>query len=101
MKSTLEFSLDAYVVDVLMVDLVGHDRAPSAFFVYLLLWRRVGGDARRTVAISYSTIASETGLSRASVQNAVRRLRRRKLITAEKEGPTATPRYRIMRPWRK
>ena len=27
--------LDAYVLDVLMPDLVGHDRRPSAFLVYL------------------------------------------------------------------
>ena len=28
-------SLDHYVVDTLMRDLVGHDRRPSAFLVYL------------------------------------------------------------------
>jgi hypothetical protein len=31
--------LDDYVVDVLMPDLVGHDRHPSAFLVYLFLSR--------------------------------------------------------------
>src|SRR5690349_10544746 len=30
--------VDDYVIDVLMRDLVGHDRAPSAFLVYLYLW---------------------------------------------------------------
>ena len=93
--------LDTYVIDVLMADLVGHDRAPSAFLAYLYLWRRAGGDGRRTIQTSYQTIAVETGLSRASAQNAVRRLCRRKLIVMEKDGPTAVPRYRIMRPWRK
>ena len=31
--------LDPYITDVLMRDLVGHDRTPSAFIVYLWLWR--------------------------------------------------------------
>ena len=31
-------AVDEYVVDVLMRDLVAHDRAPSAFLVYLHLW---------------------------------------------------------------
>ena len=33
----------AYVLDTLMADLVGHDRQPSAFLVYLHLWRRTAG----------------------------------------------------------
>src|SRR5437764_458779 len=32
-------AIDAYVLDTLMHDLIGHDRAPSAFVVYLHLWR--------------------------------------------------------------
>ena len=32
-------TLDEYVVDVLMPDLVGHDRRPSAFIVFLFLLR--------------------------------------------------------------
>jgi hypothetical protein len=34
------FAIDAYVVDVLMPDLVGHDRRPATFVVYLFLLRR-------------------------------------------------------------
>ena len=30
-------ALDGYVLDVLMRDLVGHDKKPSAFIVYLYL----------------------------------------------------------------
>ena len=30
--------VDDYVLDTLMRDLVGHDRRPSAFLVYLYLW---------------------------------------------------------------
>ena len=35
--------LDPYVIDTLMADLIGHDRQPSAFLVYLLLWRHTLG----------------------------------------------------------
>ena len=35
--------LDEYIIDGLMPDLVGHDRPPLAFLVYLLLWRQTHG----------------------------------------------------------
>jgi DNA-binding MarR family transcriptional regulator len=90
-------SLDSYVVDVLMPDLVGHDKSPSAFLVYLYLWRASG--TRGRTQVSYTTMASDTGLSRASVQRAVAILKRRKLIAVSKENPTAVPDYRVLRPW--
>ena len=34
-------ALDSYVLDVLMRDLVGHDKKPSAFIVYLYLAVRI------------------------------------------------------------
>ena len=40
--------VDEYVVDTLMADLVGHDRQPSAFLVYLFLWRRTHGAGEET-----------------------------------------------------
>ena len=40
--------LDPYVTDVLMPDLVGHDRQPSAFLTYLFLYRRGRGPSRKT-----------------------------------------------------
>jgi hypothetical protein len=89
--------LDQYVVDVLMPDLVGHDKSPSAFLVYLYLWRVSG--PRGHVQVSYSTMASDTGLSKASVQRAVLILKRRKLLGVSKSGPTAVPDYRVARPW--
>ena len=92
--------LDPYIVDVLMRDLVGHDRAPSAFIVYLWLWRRTHGEQRETVGASLQTLAGETGLSKSAVQDAVRRLQRRGLISAERDGPTAAPRYAVRQPWR-
>lgn len=101
MVDTDAVTLDAYVFDVLMPDLSGHDRARAAFLVFLYLWRRTGGDSRRSVQASYQTIAVDTGLSRATAQTAVAKLRRRKLIQSESAGLTAIPRYRILRPWRR
>ena len=92
-------SLDPYIVDVLMRDLVGHDRSPSGFLVYLWLWARTEG-GRRPHAASLATIARETGLSKSSVQNAVRALRtRRRLIATRNPGPTLPPIYEVLKPW--
>ncbi len=90
-------SLDQYIVDVLMPDLVGHDRSPSAFLVYLYLWR-IGG-ARGRAQVSYTTMAVDTGLSKTSTQRAVALLRRRELLTVTKAGPTSVPEYRVVQPW--
>lgn len=90
-------SLDQYVVDVLMPDLVGHDKSPSAFLVYLYLWRAAG--TRGRAQVSYATMAADTGLSKASVQRAVAILKRRKLLVVSKASPTAVPDYRVVRPW--
>ena len=101
MKSTGAIRLDPYVLDVLMPDLVGHDRRPSAFLVYLLLWRHSKGRGRTTVSLSLATIAAECGLSRAAVQGALRHLERRGLLHVARDGPTAVPRYAIGQPWRR
>lgn len=94
-----QISLDPYVVDVLMRDLVGHDRSLSGYLVYLWLWARTDGGRRRHAA-SLQTIALETGLSKSSVQNAVRTLRgRRRLIATESPGPTQPPVYEVLKPW--
>src|SRR3954469_15350776 len=91
-----QIDLDRYVVDVLMRDMVGHDHAPSGFLVFLWLWAQTGG-GRRSHAASLQTIALETGLSKSSVQNAVRYLRdRRRLITTRQTAPTAPPVYDVM-----
>ena len=96
-KTMTALTLDPYVVDVLMPDLLGHDKSPSAFVVYLYLWRRAG--TRGRVQVSYATIAVDTGLSKASAQRAVALLKRRKLVAAAKAGATAVPEYRVARPW--
>ncbi|MGA7713688.1 MAG: MarR family transcriptional regulator [Rhizomicrobium sp.] len=84
-----------------MADLVGHDRAASAFLVFLKLWHISGGPGGRGTPISLANLAIETGLSKSSVQSAVRRLQRRGCITAKRASPTAVPVYSVHAPWRR
>lgn len=93
-------ALDDYVVDTLMADLVGHDHAPSAFLVYLKLWHEAGGPGR-TVQISLSTLAVETGLSKSSVQAALGRLRKRGCLSTRRGSATAVPVHMVLAPWRR
>ena len=73
-------SIDAYVIDVLMPDLVGHDRRPATFVVYLFLLGQAAKAGRDTVSVSLQTLAAKTGLSKSTVQGALRHLRRRRLL---------------------
>lgn len=91
--------VDRYILDTLMPDLVGHDRQPTAFLVYLHLWARAGGRVTRRVAASYQQIARDVGVSRSAVQAAVATLVRRKLVRVESASATATPEYTVLRPW--
>ncbi len=101
--------VDAYVLDSLMADLVGHDRQPSAFLVYLFLWRRTHGGAKGeegeagadAAQVSLLDIATGTGLSKRAVQEALRTLATRRLLAIEREGITAIPVYTVLRPWRR
>lgn len=92
-------SLDDYVIDVLMRDLVGHDRRPVSFLVYLWLAAEQGRKSG-VVQISYQELAESVGVSKSSAQAAVSWLIRRKLLAASKENATATPRYTVLSPWR-
>jgi hypothetical protein len=91
--------VDDYVVRTLMPDLVGHDRQPSAFLVYLLLWERSAGGRQRHVPLSLREIADGCGLSKRAVQTALGVLVRRRLVTARRDNPTAIPHYTVHRPW--
>jgi hypothetical protein len=93
--------VDDYVVQVLMRDLVGHDHVPSAFLVYLHLWGEAASQESVTVRASHQMIADGTGLSKSAVQKGVRCLVKRKLLRAHKDSVTATPEYRVLRPWRR
>ena len=91
--------LDDYVIDTLMADLIGHDRQPSAFVVYLLLWRRTLGIGETSVQISLFDLHTGTGLSKRSVQEALRWLSRRKLVSIQRASITAIPVYTVKRTW--
>jgi hypothetical protein len=93
--------LDDYILDTLMVDLVGHDRQPSAYLVYLFLWRQTHGRHQSAAQVALQDIAEQTGLSKRSVQSAIGWLAKRKLIGVARESITAIPVYTVMRPWRR
>jgi len=92
-------TIDDYVTDVLMRDLVGHDKRPVCFLVYLWLaseQQRRGGQ----VQISYQELAESIGVSKSSAQTAVGWLARRNLLSVSKATVTATPCYGVLSPWR-
>jgi len=91
--------LDDYVTDVLMRDLVGHDRRPVSFLVYL--WLAAEQQRRGSVVkISYQDLAESIGVSKSSAQAAVGWLVRRKLLLVSKASVTATPCYTVQSPWK-
>jgi hypothetical protein len=92
-------SFDDYVIEVLMRDLVGHDRKPTSFLLYLWL---AAEQARRNkpVQISYVEMAESVGISKSSAQAAVSWLVRRKLLSVDKDNVTATPCYTVLQPWK-
>jgi CRP-like cAMP-binding protein len=94
-------AFDAYIVDTLMADLVGHDRQPSAFLVYLYLWRHTHAAGGQTVQVALLDIAEATGLSKRAVQDALGRLAKRRLLTVARGSITAVPVYTVLRPWRR
>jgi hypothetical protein len=113
------FKLDPYITDVLMHDLVGHDRRPTSFLVYLWFTaeqqkaeqqkaeqqkaeQQKYAQPRRTsaVSISYQELAESIGISKSSAQSAVAWLIRRRLLAATKTTVTATPEYKVLAPWR-
>jgi DNA-binding MarR family transcriptional regulator len=94
--SEKRYSVDAYVLDALMRDLVGHDHRASAFLVYLALTPDNG-----TSYISHAQLAERTGLSKRSVQDAVQHLVDRNLLRVTRCGATEIPRYEPLTPWRR
>ena len=92
-------SFDPYVLDVLMADLIGHDRKPSAFVVYMHLAGRAHRSRRDVVTASLQDIATHTGLSKSAVQAAIRHLKRRRLLDVPPSTAPREPRRRVLRPW--
>jgi hypothetical protein len=94
-------AVDSYVLDSLMPDLVGHDRQPSAFLVYLFLWRLAHGSGAATTQVPLRDIAEGSGLSKRAVQGALGWLVKRRLIGVARASITAVPVYTVLRPWRR
>ena len=95
----VKLPLNSYIIDVLTRDLAEHEGRPSAFLVYLYLWRLTHGTEKLHTVLSYQEIAEGTGLSKSAVQGAVRLLKRRKLISITRRSLTSTPMYSVARPW--
>ena len=96
--SDKQYTMDAYVLDALMRDLVGHDHRASAFLVYLVLAAASEDGAPR---LSHAQLAERTGLSKRSVQDAVLHLVDRDLLRVTRRGATEVPRYEPLTPWRR
>ena len=95
--ATLE--IDRYALDSLMADLVGHDRRPAAYILYLALWRLCAD--RGETGISLQGLATATGLSKTAVQRSVAHLARRGLIAVRSTGRTHAPHCVVLKPWRR
>jgi hypothetical protein len=93
-------AFDDYITDVLMRDLVGHDRRPVSFLVYLWLAAEQARH-RSAVQVSYQDLAESVGVSKSAAQAAVGWLVRRKLLGVAKAHATATPRYTVLTPWKR
>jgi Helix-turn-helix domain len=94
-----KIAIDTYVIDILMPDLVGHDRRPAAFLVYLFLMGQAARTRRDVLSVSLQAIATHTGLAKSTVQSAIRHLRRRRLLDPEVVASPALPLRVILRPW--
>lgn len=97
-RKTIE--VDDYVIDILMRDIVGHDRQPAAYLVYLYLYGQAVRSKWKPVVMSSRALAEATGLSKSAVQTALESLRRRELIASRMDHATATPEHRVLRHWR-
>jgi hypothetical protein len=92
--------VDDYVLDVLMRDLVGHDRRPAAYLVYLYLYGKAARASWKPVAASLRLLADATGLSKSAVQTALENLHSRELIETSRDHATSVPEHRVLRHWR-
>ena len=92
--------VDDYVLDVLMRDIVGHDRQPAAYLVYLYLYGQAARTRWKPLPCSLRMLAEATGVSKSAVQTALELLRRRELIETNSDHTTAVPKHRVLRHWR-
>jgi transcription initiation factor IIE alpha subunit len=93
-----EFAFDRYAIETLMGDLVGHDRRPSAYLVYLMIAAK---NADGVKGLSHAELAEATGLSRRAVQDALAHLSRRRLVEIRRFSPTETALLTALAPWKR
>ena len=86
-------------MDVLLPDLVEHDRQPAAFCLYLWLFAATCSRGRRAAHFSYAALSDNTGLSKSSVRRAAQWLERRALLQVRRTSRTSVPEYAVLRPW--
>ena len=92
-------ALDPYLVDVLLPDLVGHDKRPAAYLLFLWLWANTRGTGRKSAFFSYQMLSDRTGLSKRAVQRSVAWLEARELLGVTRTSKTSVPQYTVMAPW--
>ena len=97
--TTTAIGIEPYVVDVLLPDLVGHDKKPSSFVLYLWLYAMTKGVGRKRAFFSYQMLTDRTGLSKRAVQRAVVHLLKRQLLRVSRKSATAVPEYSVATPW--
>lgn len=95
----IQITLDAYLFDGLLPDIIGHDRRPASFIIYLHLYRHASKQSKWSVRMSHQSIADATGYSRSAVQSALAHLQTRQLIATSRTHSTAVPQHRVLRPW--
>lgn len=92
-------AVDRYIIDSLMPDLVGHDRRPSAFLLYLTLWSRTLATGNAEVRIALADLAEVTGLSKRTVQAAIAWLEYRRLVAVTRDSSTDVGTFAVKAPW--
>lgn len=93
---TLSVRVDTYVIDSLFSKIAN----PTASLVYLYLWRRTIGQGQERIKISAQIIAESLGLSRRTVQLALRKLNEMGYIATDGLGELGIPEHRVLSPWR-
>ena len=92
-------TIDPYLKDTLMRDLVAHSRSAAAFLVYFQLYCLTHGAGRNSVAMSHFVLAGLIGISKRSVQTAIGHLIDRRLVRCHKAQRTSVPVYTVLTPW--
>ena len=97
----MQYAFEPYIFDVLLADLVNHDKRPAAFLLYAWLWSQTRSLGRASAFFSYQALTDRTGLSKSAVQRAAAWLARRQLVRVTRKTPTSVPEYEVLAPWQR